>query len=75
MPRATGTVFLRPRPCRPASLLLIRNSTDYAGWKDRKALAAAIKPIYTPPPQCRGRRRPELDAFEHSDWAKFPTVG
>ena len=26
---------------------LIRNRLDYAGWKDRKALAAAIKPIYT----------------------------
>ncbi len=37
----------------PASTLqtcivhLIRNSLDYASWKDRKALAAAIKPIYT----------------------------
>ncbi len=28
---------------------LIRNSLDYASWKDRKALAAAIKPIYTAP--------------------------
>ena len=26
---------------------LIRNSLDYATWKDRKQLAAAIKPIYT----------------------------
>lgn len=26
---------------------LIRNSLDFAGWNDRKALAAAIKPIYT----------------------------
>ena len=25
---------------------LIRNSLDYASWKERKALAAAIKPIY-----------------------------
>src|SRR5690606_22145469 len=25
---------------------LIRNSLDYAGWKDRKALAAALRPIY-----------------------------
>jgi putative transposase len=33
---------------------LIRNSLDYANWKDRKPLAAAIKPIYTAP-QCRGR--------------------
>ena len=28
---------------------LMRNSLDYASWKDRKALAAAIKPIYTAP--------------------------
>ncbi len=28
---------------------LIRNSLDYASWKDRKALSAAIKPIYTAP--------------------------
>jgi transposase-like protein len=35
---------------------LIRNSLDYASWKDRKALAAAIKPIYTAPaPRRPGR--------------------
>ena len=28
---------------------LIRNSLDYASWKDRKALAAALRPIYTAP--------------------------
>lgn len=28
---------------------LIRNSLDYASWKDRKLLAAALKPIYTAP--------------------------
>ncbi len=26
---------------------LIRNSLAYANWKERKTLAAAIKPIYT----------------------------
>ena len=46
MPEALGAVF-------PATTLqtcivhLIRNSLDYASWKDRKTLAAAIKPIYT----------------------------
>jgi putative transposase len=46
IPEALGAVF-------PATTLhtcivhLIRNSLDYAGWKDRKALAAALKPIYT----------------------------
>ena len=48
MPEALQAVF-------PATTLqtcivhLIRNSLDYASWKDRKALAAAIKPIYTAP--------------------------
>ncbi len=44
MPEALAAAF-------PATTLqtcivhLIRNSLDYASWKDRKALAAAIKPI------------------------------
>lgn len=28
---------------------LIRNSLDYVSWKDRKAVAAALRPIYTAP--------------------------
>ena len=35
---------------------LIRNSLDFASWKERKALAAALRPIYTAR-QRRGRRR------------------
>ena len=72
MPEALGTVF-------PATTLqtcivhLIRNSLDYASWKDRKALAAAIKPIYTAP--SAEAAQGELDAFEQGDWGKkFPTV-
>ena len=48
MAEALGAVF-------PATTLqtcivhLIRNSLDYASWKDRKALAAALRPIYTAP--------------------------
>jgi transposase-like protein len=52
---------------------LIRNSLDYASWKDRKALAAAIKPVYTAP-SAEGALA-ELDAFEEGPWGKkFPTV-
>ncbi len=52
---------------------LIRNSLDYASWKDRKALAAAIKPIYTA--ASAEAAQAELDAFEHGPWGKrFPTV-
>jgi putative transposase len=52
---------------------LIRNSLDYASWTDRKALAAAIKPIYRA--VSAEAALGELDAFEHSQWGKkFPTV-
>ena len=72
MAEALGAVF-------PATTLqtcivhLIRNSLDYASWKDRKALAAAIKPVYTAP-SAEGALA-ELDAFEEGAWGKkFPTV-
>jgi putative transposase len=52
---------------------LIRNSLDFASWKDRKALAVAIKPIYSAP--SAEAALAELDAFEQGPWgAKFPTV-
>jgi putative transposase len=73
MPEALGAVF-------PATTLqtcivhLIRSSLDYASWKDRKPLAAAIKPIYTAP--SAEAALAELDAFERSPLGlKFPTVG
>ena len=69
---ALGAVF-------PATTLqtcivhLIRNSLDFASWKDRKALAAAIKPIYTA--VSAEAAQAELDAFEAGPWGqKFPTV-
>ncbi|MFK0730451.1 MAG: IS256 family transposase [Gloeotrichia echinulata HAB0833] len=72
MSEALGAVF-------PATTLqtcivhLIRNSLDYASWKDRKALAAAIKPIYTA--ASAEAALEELDAFEAGSWGtKFPTV-
>jgi len=72
MSEALGVVF-------PATTLqtcivhLIRNSLDYANWKDRKLLAAAIKPIYTA--VSAEAAQAELDAFEQSPWGqKFPTV-
>ena len=52
---------------------LIRNSLDYASWKDRRALAAAIKPIYTA--ASAEAAEAELAAFEAGPWGqKFPTV-
>ena len=72
MPEALGAVF-------PATTLqtcivhLIRNSLDFASWKERKALAAAIKPIYTA--VSAEAAQAELDTFEAGPWGqKFPTV-
>jgi putative transposase len=72
MPEALAAVY-------PATTLqtcivhLIRNSLDYASWKERKALAAAIKPIYT---ACSAEAaQAALDAFAQGPWGiKFPTV-
>lgn len=72
IPEALAAVF-------PATTLqtcivhLIRNSLDYASWKDRKSLAAALKPIYTAP--SAEAAAAELDALEAGPWGKrFPTV-
>lgn len=72
MPEALAAVF-------PATTLqtcivhLIRNSLDYASWKDRKALAAAIRPVYTAP--SAEAAKAELDAFAEGPWGqKFPMV-
>jgi putative transposase len=72
MPEALATVF-------PATTLqtcivhLIRNSLDFASWKDRKPLATAIKPIYTAP--SAEAAQAELEPFEQGVWGqKFPTV-
>ena len=72
IPEALGAVF-------PATTLqtcivhLIRNSLDFASWKDRKALASALKPIYTA--SSAEAAQAELDAFEAGPWGqKFPTV-
>jgi putative transposase len=72
MPEALGTVF--PQTTLQTCIVhLIRNSLDFATWKDRKALAAAIKPVYTAP--SAEAAEAELDAFEQSAWGqKFPTV-
>ncbi len=52
---------------------LIRNSLDYASWRDRRALAAAIKPIYTA--ASAESAEAELAVFEAGPWGqKFPTV-
>jgi transposase-like protein len=72
MQEALGAVF--PTTTLQTCIVhLIRNSLDYASWKDRKALAAAIKPIYTA--VSAEAALAQLDGFETGPWgAKFPTV-
>ena len=72
MPEALGAVF-------PATTLqtcvvhLIRNSLDYASWKERKLLASALRPIYTA--ATAEAAEAALDSFERGPWGqKFPTV-
>ena len=72
IPQALGAVF-------PATTLqtcivhLIRNSLDYASWKDRKALAAALKPVYTAVNADSAAQA--LDEFEVGPWGqRFPNI-
>lgn len=52
---------------------LIRNSLELASWKDRKALAAALRVIYTAPTLKAASAA--LDAFAAGPWApRFPTI-
>jgi transposase-like protein len=69
---ALGAVF-------PATTLqtcivhLIRNSLDFATWKDRKALAQALRPIYSA--ISAEAAAVELEAFEQGPWGrKYATV-
>ena len=72
MPAALAAVF--PRTTLQTCIVhLIRNSLDYASWKDRKPLAAALRPIYAA--ASAEAALAALDAFEEGEWGrKFPTV-
>jgi len=53
---------------------LIRNALLLASWKERKALAAALKPIYQADTVEAAEQA--LSDFEQSDWGhRFPTIG
>jgi transposase-like protein len=53
---------------------LLRNSLSFAGWKERKLLAAALRPIYTA--VSAEAALAELEAFEQGPWGqKFPMIG
>src|SRR6478609_270991 len=72
MPEALGAVF--PQTTLQTCIVhLIRNSLDYASWKDRRTLAKALRPIYAA--ASAEAAEAALDAFEDGEWGrKFPTV-
>jgi putative transposase len=72
MPQALEAVF--PKTTLQTCIVhLIRNSLDYASWKDRKPLAAALRPIYAA--VSAEAAEAALDAFADGEWGrKFPTV-
>ena len=51
---------------------MIRNSLRFVGWKDRKAVAADLKPVYTAESETAAAAA--LDAFEAKWGARFPTI-
>jgi len=52
---------------------LIRYSMKFASWKERKAIAAALKPIYRAADAQAAAR--ELEAFDAGDWGrKYPAI-
>jgi putative transposase len=52
---------------------LIRHSLEFANWKERKPMAAALRPIYTAPSVEAASAA--LDAFERGPWGtRFPTL-
>ena len=52
---------------------LIRNSLDYAGWKDRKLVAQALRPIYTAVSEPAAEAA--LQEFASGPWgAKYPSI-
>jgi len=52
---------------------LIRNSMAYASWKERKAIAASLKPIYQA--ENADAAASALETFEASEWGqKYPNI-
>lgn len=53
---------------------LLRNSMDFVSWKDRKALATALKEVYRAPSADAAEQA--LTAFEAGPWGlRYPAIG
>ena len=69
---AIGTVY--PKTAVQTCIVhLIRNSLEYAGWKDRKLIAQALRPIYAAPSEEAAELA--LQAFAEGPWGiKYPNI-
>jgi transposase-like protein len=69
---AIGTAY--PRTTVQTCIVhLIRNSLEYASYKDRKSVAAALRPIYAAASEQAALQA--LEAFAEGPWgAKYPTI-
>ncbi len=71
-PEAIESVFPEAR-VQTCIVHLIRNSLSLASWKERKPLAAALKPIYRA--ETADAALAQLEEFEEGPWGqKYPTV-
>ena len=71
-PEAISAVFPRTQ-VQACSVHLIRNSLSFVSWKDRKAVAAALKEIYRARNAEAGQAA--LDAFDAGPWGrKYPVI-
>jgi putative transposase len=69
---AIGTVY--PKTAVQTCIVhLIRNSLEYAGWKDRKLIAQALRPIYAAASEEAAELA--LQAFAEGPWGiKYPNI-
>lgn len=71
-PEAITTVFPLTQ-VQTCIVHMIRNSLEYTGWKDRKALAAELKTIYRA--ETAEKARAALEAFSQGPWGKkYPPI-
>jgi transposase-like protein len=72
MEEALAAVFARTT-LQTCIVHLLRQSLDFANWKQRKPLAAALRAIYTAP--SADLALAALEAFERGEWGqRFPTI-
>jgi putative transposase len=71
-PEAINAVFPQAR-VQTCIVHLIRHSLDFASWKDRKHVAAALRPIYRAADIAAAQA--ELEAFDQGEWGRrYPAI-